>query len=294
MQWVKNVLIFFLFFPIFKCSNAFIFLIRHFHAPIIPEIPGLNIFPGTVIHSKDYDKPEDFKDQVVVILGSGNSGNDICVCLSKFVKKMYLIHKKEKFCNYPENVEEIKGTIKKCFPNGEIEIDDGRRLNSDAIILCTGYRYFFPFLDKDCGIQVTDNHVSPLYKHVFNIVHPSMSFMGICQKTCPFLSFAMEAEWIVSVLIGSTSLPSKKEMLDEEDANYQKFLKAGFSQRHFHYLGSNILEYFQSLAGLSGADCSLTPVLYSLYSTLIPIRSSNLTTYKNKNFVVDGDQWYEV
>ena len=138
--------------------------------PRLPEISGTNTFPGTVMHSVDYDKPEDYQDQVVAILGARSSGVDIAIDLCKFAKKIYLIHLGEKSCTfkYPDNVEEISGTITACFSNGHIEIANGETCYADVVIFCTGYLQTLPFLDPKCGINVSQHsHVTSLYKHIF-------------------------------------------------------------------------------------------------------------------------------
>jgi hypothetical protein len=41
-----------------------------------------------------------------------------------------------------------------------------------------GYEYSFPFLTASCGISVKERRVGPLYKHLLNIRHPTMAFIG--------------------------------------------------------------------------------------------------------------------
>jgi hypothetical protein len=41
-----------------------------------------------------------------------------------------------------------------------------------------GYKYSFPFLTASCGISVKERRVGPLYKHLLNIRHPTMAFIG--------------------------------------------------------------------------------------------------------------------
>ena len=43
----------------------------------IPEIPTLDAFSGTVLHSSQYHDGEDWSGKKVVVIGSGNSGHDI-------------------------------------------------------------------------------------------------------------------------------------------------------------------------------------------------------------------------
>ncbi|KAK7337387.1 hypothetical protein VNO77_17958 [Canavalia gladiata] len=45
--------------------------------PFLPQIQGLSTFPGKVLHSTAFNSGKDFKDQHVLVVGSGNSGMEI-------------------------------------------------------------------------------------------------------------------------------------------------------------------------------------------------------------------------
>lgn len=49
----------------------------HFSTPWTPEIPGQETFEGSQIHSRFYRMPESYRDQKVLVLGAGPSGQDI-------------------------------------------------------------------------------------------------------------------------------------------------------------------------------------------------------------------------
>ncbi|KAL5227123.1 hypothetical protein ABZP36_015388 [Zizania latifolia] len=44
---------------------------------VVPEVPGLNTFPGKVVHASDYRSVEEFKGKLVLVVGCGNSGIEI-------------------------------------------------------------------------------------------------------------------------------------------------------------------------------------------------------------------------
>ncbi|XP_058099705.1 probable indole-3-pyruvate monooxygenase YUCCA10 [Magnolia sinica] len=50
----------------------------------IPDIPGLETFPGEVVHSNLYKSGSDYSDKAVLVVGSGNSGMEIAFDLSNF------------------------------------------------------------------------------------------------------------------------------------------------------------------------------------------------------------------
>jgi len=49
--------------------------------PCTPEWPGLSSFAGKVLHSSQYSKGAEFKDQRVLVVGFGNSGGEIAIDL---------------------------------------------------------------------------------------------------------------------------------------------------------------------------------------------------------------------
>jgi putative flavoprotein involved in K+ transport len=49
--------------------------------PSLPEWPGLETYTGDLIHSSLYKNPEPYRDKTVLVVGTGNSGAEICVDL---------------------------------------------------------------------------------------------------------------------------------------------------------------------------------------------------------------------
>lgn len=45
--------------------------------------------------------------------------------------------------------------------------------------MLSGYKSSFPFLSPKCGITVTNNSISPLYKFIINVENPTMAFIGV-------------------------------------------------------------------------------------------------------------------
>lgn len=87
---------------------------------------------------------------------------------------------------------EVKGVDR--FENGKFILKDNKTLVADAIIFCTGYNYRYTFLDENAGIKVEDNFIYPLYKHMFNVEHPSMSFVGVPTGVVPFPLFHVQVK----------------------------------------------------------------------------------------------------
>jgi putative flavoprotein involved in K+ transport len=51
------------------------------HEPFLPDWPGTDSFEGDLIHSSEYRNPQPYRDRDVLVVGTGNSGAEICVDL---------------------------------------------------------------------------------------------------------------------------------------------------------------------------------------------------------------------
>jgi dimethylaniline monooxygenase (N-oxide forming) len=57
----------------------------------MPEIPGLDTFPGSIFHARDYRSPAPFQGQSVAIVGNAFSGCDISAEIASCAKEVYSI-----------------------------------------------------------------------------------------------------------------------------------------------------------------------------------------------------------
>ena len=62
----------------------------YFRDAFIPDFPGLETFPGPVLHSADYTNADAFKDQQVVVVGASSSGSDIAADIARLAKSVQL------------------------------------------------------------------------------------------------------------------------------------------------------------------------------------------------------------
>ena len=71
--------------------------------PFIPDVPENDKFKGKQLHSAYYQKPEDFTDQKVLIVGEGNSGAQILAEVSKLAETVWTTRKAPEFL--PDDVD---------------------------------------------------------------------------------------------------------------------------------------------------------------------------------------------
>lgn len=70
----------------------FLIFSRHYFDPYIPTITGIESFPGLILHSHAYRKPDEFSGKTVLILGAASSGIDIGIDLCEQATRVYLSH----------------------------------------------------------------------------------------------------------------------------------------------------------------------------------------------------------
>ena len=259
--------------------------------PNEPVILGLGSFPGIIMHSHYYRRPDPFQGKRVVILGASYSGQDICLEVAKCADVVYLSHKNILSSELPLNVEQHR-SISSVSGDGTVQFDDGQQRKADAILLCTGYRFSFPFLDHECGIQVTNNRVTHLYKHIFDIKYPTLSFIGIPLRVCGiFTMINLQAQFITAVLSKQRHLPSEDEMRADEENEFQERLCSGLHEKYAHDLAQGQFDYNNTIAQLVGAG---RPGSFhkSICKHVCDRKSKSLMSFKSDEYKLTSDRMW--
>ena len=68
--------------------DAVMICVGHHANPIIPPLPGLQQFAGTVLHTRDFKDTSIFSGKNAVVVGIGNSGIDATADLSRVTKQV--------------------------------------------------------------------------------------------------------------------------------------------------------------------------------------------------------------
>ncbi|XP_057308459.1 uncharacterized protein LOC130646302 [Hydractinia symbiolongicarpus] len=111
----------------------------HFSIPHIPSYPGVEQFPGRVLHSHDFRNAEEFKDQTIVLLGSSFSAEDIALQCYKYGAKECIISYRAKPMGFqwPEGIKEVPQLQQ--IKGNTFYFADGSHASAECLIMCTGY-----------------------------------------------------------------------------------------------------------------------------------------------------------
>lgn len=227
----------------------------HYAVPYLPDIPGIRqwnfSYPQVISHSKFYQRPQDFANKRVVVVGNSASGRDISTHISLHCELPIMISVRSDSATQPassskEYKPEIVEFLSPSFHNRALRFSDGCiEKDIDAIVFCTGYFYSYPFFSSLVSQFIsTGDRVENLYQHLLSIEHPSLVFLGLPRSIIPFPTIEGQAALIARIWSDRLELPSKLEMRRWEKA---VVTKQGAGKK-FHVLGyPQDFDYYDAL-----------------------------------------------
>jgi dimethylaniline monooxygenase (N-oxide forming) len=146
-----------------------------------------------------------------------------------------------------------KGMIKfkpdiASFEGKKVIFNDKTRLEFDIIVLATGYKIAFPFLNDSLVNHSTIEKTKSidLYRRIVSVENEGLIFIGLAQPNTSIIKFVeIQAEWIVNLIKGNIKLPTQNKML-EEIAKYKKTL-INYSKSDRHQLQIDFHKYKNEL-----------------------------------------------
>ncbi|KAH9829712.1 FAD/NAD(P)-binding domain-containing protein [Rhodofomes roseus] len=216
----------------------------HNHYPHVPEWNGTDDWlayprPGLperqLLHSIYYRDPESYRNQTVVIVGTGASGRDIALQVGPLATVYQVVREGKETTPGADVIE--KPEIAYFTPDAVVFVDGSIVECVDTVFLATGYDFRVPFLsaphattlvtDPDAqetsstAQQLTSNlrYIYPLYQHMFSLapsVPPTaLAFVGlpVLIANCP--SDYAQGMFIAHAIANSSLLPPRDEMLQD-------------------------------------------------------------------------------
>ncbi|KAL1456802.1 hypothetical protein WDU94_001503 [Cyamophila willieti] len=255
----------------------------------------MDLFKGLQIHSHDYRVPEPFRDQNVLVVGFGPSGVDIGLDIERVAKQVYLSHHIQVAFKHQIGETIIqKPDIKQILEDRVIFQDDTIH-SIDSIIYCTGYLFEYPFLTPSCNIDVEDHRfVTPLHKHLVNIHHPSMGFIGLPYLAFTIPLFDVQVQFYLKSLLGEITLPDTKTMLNEYEEDIKEKRSRGLKKKHYHILGENMEKYLSDLNHLAAGTLPIPRAILDIYRHSGQERKKfNFRKYRNFVYTIIDDDHFE-
>ncbi|XP_060595937.1 trimethylamine monooxygenase-like [Ruditapes philippinarum] len=223
--------------------------------PNLPEFPGMEQFKGRILHSHDFRNPREFSGQRVLLIGAGYTGEDILLqCLkfgAKHVIMAYRTRPKGDTCIMPEGIEERP--IVERFDSNKAYFKDGASAEIDSVILTTGYRNYFPFLEDKFRIpEETHPYPEGLYKATlfYKEGNNRLFYIGTLEQFNSFAYFEVMASWTCRYIMGQLEDEPKEKK--EMQANSQQWIKranACTSESQVLHFQTELIAHLAELSG---------------------------------------------
>ncbi|KAH7148201.1 hypothetical protein EDB81DRAFT_932534 [Dactylonectria macrodidyma] len=240
--------------------DAIVVASGHYNDPFVPDIAGLIEFdkahPDTIFHSKFYRRPDHYANKKIIVVGNSASGVDITAQLSSVARLPILVSEKEQnplnspalntptAVYVPEIAEFLPKNRGVRLANGHVETD------IDAVILCTGFHYSFPFLQNlKPSILVPDGtYAGHLWENFLYTADPTLALMSIPQRGIPFPIAEAQSAVISRIWSGRLNPPNQEEM----EAWVQKEHREKGEGKPIHIISYPVdVEYINRLYSLS-------------------------------------------
>ncbi len=216
---------------------------------------------------------------------------------------MYHSHRANPLLNdtsvFADNVQPVAEVRR--VQNRSVELITGQVIQIDAIILCTGYDYNFPFLPAACQPMTPEDRLiqrlSRLYKLTLHVDFPRLLFIGMFKAYPSLLVNSLQAQFAVAALLGKARFPDRAAMLNEIETDFREKLAMGVPAHHIHYLYpmQEFLRRFQDgVAKITEAEwITLIPETYmEFYDHVLPVLYSRPNDFRWRRYPMDTN-WKE-
>jgi cation diffusion facilitator CzcD-associated flavoprotein CzcO len=149
-----------------------------------------------------------------------------------------------------------------ALEGSQVRFTDGRVVDADVVVYCTGYRITFPFLDPHL-VSAPDNHIE-LYRRVFHPDIPNLYFIGLLQPLGAIMPLAeAQGQWVGDHLLGEYVLPAAAEVRADIAADQAAMAKRYVASKR-HTIQVDFDDYLRDIAierraGLRRARALLLP-----------------------------------
>ena len=181
-----------------------------------PAIPGQETFPGRVLHSHDFRDAREYRDQRLLIIGYGYSGEELGTQTIKYGAKSVVISgRASRGLKWPPGISE-RPMIER-FDGVTAYFKDGTSLDFDTVIYCTGYQASYPFLADDLRLAIPENTFYPdgLYKGVLLAKggNYKLMYLGTQNQLYSMLMFDFQAQWALQYITGRLEIPKTRQAI---------------------------------------------------------------------------------
>ena len=253
----------------------------HFSVPNAPHYPGFEKFLGRILHAHDFRDAVEFSGKDVLIIGASYSAEDIGSQCHKYGARSITCTARIGPMGYdwPDSWEEMP--ILTHVDGKTVHFVGGGTKDVDAIILCTGYQHYFPFLPDDLRLETKNRLWVPgLYKGVAWEANPRLLYLGMQDQYYTYNMFDAQAWWARDVMLGRIELPSAAEMAADSAAWLEREEALGTAYEEIDFQG----DYTQDLVDATDYPDFDIPEVNRMFKQWKNDKKADIMNYRDKGF----------
>lgn len=252
----------------------------HYHVPHVPALGGEATFTAPRSHSHNYRRPEPWRGQRVAVLGAMSSGTDIALELAEVASAVHVCAREHgALVPSPHPRLHPEPAIAQLGPGRRLTLTDGRHLEVDHLLYCTGYRYHLPFVPATL-LEVERRLVGPLYRDLIAVRAPTLAVLGLPFAVVPFPLFEAQAAYFAATLTQRVPLPSRAAMAAAVERQREALVHAEVPRRHWLRYGERQFAYVDQLRREVGLP-PLPPGYEALYRATSAAKRADPRGYRD-------------
>merc|ERR1712045_290207 len=261
----------------------------HYSVPFVPEYPGVEKFPGRVMHSHDFRDAVEFEGKRLLVVGSSYSAEDLALQSVKYGAKSVICTYRTKPMGFkwPETIEE-RPIFTHVEKDGKtIHFSDGTTAEVDVILFCTGYLHYYPWVEDKLRLRSVNSLYPPnLYKGIIfspeghNGGNNKMLYIGTQDQYYTYTMFDVEALWALKYVLGEIDIPDKQTMV----ANLKEWEKRLKSLKDAHeqilFQTDFVLELAKDCNYANGANLDVSQIFFDWKDD----KERDILSYRDQSF----------
>ena len=248
----------------------------HYTEPHVPDLPGLDAFAGALVHAHNYRAPDAFAGRTVVLLGAKSSGQDLARELVGVASRVVLCAREHEGASRtgPNDAIDLRPAIAAAVGPDTLRLTDGTEIGGiDVLLLCTGYRYAFPFVDAAA--------LGPLWLDLLPAQTDTLALLGLPFQVVPFPLFQAQARWFARALSGDASIPDRSARRRWSAAHHRSLDAGGVASRDGLRYGSARQHEVETELRTRAGDAPPPPWRQRLHDAVSSFRRAHMDDYRD-------------
>jgi len=257
----------------------------HYSVPYVPTYPGVERFPGRVMHSHDFRDACEFDGKRILVVGASYSAEDIAMQVVKYGASQVICSYRTKPMgfNWPKTITERP--ILTHVDGKVVHFKDGTTAEVDVIMFCTGYLHYYPFIEDKLRLRSPNLLYPPnLYKGMIftpeghNGGSNKMLYLGSQDQYYTYTMFDVEALWALKYVLGEIAIPVKDAMI----ADWKKWTERLHNLKDCHEAILFQTDFVQELAKQCGYGHDLD--VSEIFFTWHHHKEIDILSYRDQSF----------